>query len=49
MIAACDIVQLFCELLNVRLQLIEKTREMPADMRESISSLIFAARRMPEV
>ncbi len=46
---ACDIVQLFCELLNVRLQLIERTREMPADMRETISSLIFAARRMPEV
>jgi len=49
MIAAFDIMQLFCELLNVRLQLIEKTKEMPSDMRESISSIIFAASRMPEV
>ena len=48
-IAACDTVQRFCKLLNDRLKLIEKTREMPADMHEAISSLIFAASRMPEV
>lgn len=49
MIAAFDILQLFCELLNVRIQLIEKTKEIPSDMRESIASIIFAARRLPEV
>eukprot|EP00873_Tetraselmis_striata_P003921 jgi/Tetstr1/424185/TSEL_014791.t1 len=49
MIAAFEILELFCELLNVRLQLIEKTKEIPSDMREAVASIVFAARRVPEV
>mmetsp|Transcript_414 Transcript_414/g.1263 ORF Transcript_414/g.1263 Transcript_414/m.1263 type:complete len:357 (+) Transcript_414:710-1780(+) len=49
MIAAFEILELFCELLNVRLQLIDKTKEIPSDMREAVASIIYAARRVPEV
>ena len=49
MISAFEILELFCELLNVRLQLIDKTKDIPPDMREAVASIIYAARRVPEV
>uniref|UniRef100_A0A061RNH3 Regulator of vps4 activity in the mvb pathway protein isoform 2 n=1 Tax=Tetraselmis sp. GSL018 TaxID=582737 RepID=A0A061RNH3_9CHLO len=49
LIAAFDLLELFCDLLSVRLQLIERTKEIPSDMREAIASIIYAARRVPEV
>ncbi|XP_073011497.1 uncharacterized protein [Typha latifolia] len=47
--AANEIIELFCELIVVRLPIIAKQRECPADLREGISSLIFAAPRCSEI
>ena len=37
-----DIVELFLELVSVRVPLMEKGKEMPPDMMEAIASLIYA-------
>jgi Regulator of Vps4 activity in the MVB pathway len=42
-----QVLELFCELLAVRATLVEKTKDMPPDMVEAISSLIYAAPRVP--
>ncbi|KAG9443134.1 hypothetical protein H6P81_018988 [Aristolochia fimbriata] len=47
--AAYEIVELFCELLVVRLPIIAKQRACPADLKEGISSLIFAAPRCSDI
>ncbi|XP_020093007.1 IST1-like protein isoform X2 [Ananas comosus] len=47
--AANEIVELFCELIAVRLPIIAKQRECPADLKEGISSLIYAAPRCSEI
>ncbi|KAJ4966156.1 hypothetical protein NE237_018005 [Protea cynaroides] len=41
--AANEIIELFCGLVVVRLPIIAKQRECPADLEEGIASLIFAA------
>ncbi|XP_042508768.1 uncharacterized protein LOC122084529 isoform X2 [Macadamia integrifolia] len=47
--AANEIIELFCELVAVRLPIIAKQRECPADQKEGISSLIFAAPRCSDI
>ncbi|VAI20778.1 unnamed protein product [Triticum turgidum subsp. durum] len=47
--AANEIVELFCELIVTRLPIIAKQKECPADLKEGICSLIFAAPRCSEL
>ncbi|KAF4377666.1 hypothetical protein G4B88_006946 [Cannabis sativa] len=48
-LAANEFIELFCELIVSRLSIIAKQRECPADLKEGISSLIFAAPRCSEI
>ncbi|XLS85730.1 hypothetical protein HN51_035896, partial [Arachis hypogaea] len=43
MMAAQEIIELFCELIAVRLPIIEAQRECPLDLKEAISIVCFAA------
>ncbi|KAG6485024.1 IST1-like protein isoform X1 [Zingiber officinale] len=47
--AANDIIELFCELIVARLPIIAKQRECPLDLKEGISSLIFASPRCSDI
>lgn len=47
--AANEIIELFCELIVTRLPIIVKQKECPADLKEGICSLIFAAPRCSEL
>lgn len=49
MMAAQEIIELFCELVVVRLPIIETQRECPLDLKEAISSLCFAAPRCADL
>ncbi|XP_073066539.1 uncharacterized protein [Primulina eburnea] len=49
MMAAQEIVELFCELISVRLPIIEAQRECPLDLKEAISSVCFAAPRCADL
>ncbi|KAF3440377.1 hypothetical protein FNV43_RR18661 [Rhamnella rubrinervis] len=48
-LAANEFLELFCELIVARLSIIAKQRECPADLKEGIASLIFAAPRCSEI
>ncbi|CAN1226214.1 IST1-like protein [Linum perenne] len=48
-LAANEFIELFCELVVSRLQIIAKQRECPADLKEGIASLMFAAPRCSEI
>ncbi|XVF15992.1 hypothetical protein REPUB_Repub09cG0203800 [Reevesia pubescens] len=48
-LAANEFIELFCELIVSRLSIIAKRRECPADLKEGIASLIFAAPRCAEI
>ncbi|KAL5557434.1 hypothetical protein UlMin_039670 [Ulmus minor] len=48
-LAANEFIELFCELIVSRLSIIAKQRECPADLKEGIASLIFAAPRCSEL
>lgn len=47
--AANEMIEIFCELLVARLSIISRQRECPADLKEGISSLIFAAPRCSDI
>lgn len=49
MVQAFEILQLYLELLSIRMALIDKTRDLPPDMVEAISSLIYASQRTAEL
>ncbi|RXH97379.1 hypothetical protein DVH24_036047 [Malus domestica] len=49
MMAAHEILELFCELITVRLPIIESQRECPIDLKEAISSVCFAAPRCADL
>ncbi|KAL8486980.1 hypothetical protein ACS0TY_023609 [Phlomoides rotata] len=49
MMAAQEIVELFCELITVRLPIIESQRECPLDLKEAIASICFAAPRCADL
>lgn len=46
---AFDILDLFCELLVVRLRLIEQEKDLPDDLKEAVATCIYAAKRMGEL
>jgi len=41
---ALHILELYLDLFNVRSQLISKTKEIPRDLIEAVSSVIYASR-----
>ena len=43
------VIELFVELLTVRIQLIDKSKEIPGDMIEAVSSLVYAAQRITDL
>ncbi|KAL3635818.1 hypothetical protein CASFOL_020365 [Castilleja foliolosa] len=47
--AANELIELFCELVVARLSIIAKQRECPADLKEGITSVIFAAPRCSDI
>ncbi|XP_062159899.1 uncharacterized protein LOC133867204 isoform X2 [Alnus glutinosa] len=47
--AAYEILELFCEFVLARVPIIESQRECPPELREAISSIIFAAPRCSDV
>ncbi|GAB2279745.1 hypothetical protein Dimus_014385 [Dionaea muscipula] len=47
--AANEIIELFCDQIVTRLSIIGKQRECPADLKEGIGSLIFAAQRCSDI
>lgn len=49
MMAAQEIIELFSELIAVRLPIIEAQRECPLDLKEAISSVCFAAPRCADL
>ncbi|KAH8933157.1 hypothetical protein BDL97_18G015500 [Sphagnum fallax] len=49
LLAAYDVLELFCELVTVRLPIIESQKICPLDLKEAISSLIFAAPRCADL
>uniref|UniRef100_A0A453GHD9 IST1-like protein n=1 Tax=Aegilops tauschii subsp. strangulata TaxID=200361 RepID=A0A453GHD9_AEGTS len=49
MMAAQEILELFCELVAVRLPVIEAQKECPIDLKEAISSTCFAAPRCSDL
>ncbi|KMZ66797.1 hypothetical protein ZOSMA_289G00380 [Zostera marina] len=49
MMAAQEIIELYCELIAVRLPIIETQRECPIDLKEAISSICFAAPRCSDL
>ncbi|CAN1235275.1 IST1-like protein [Linum perenne] len=49
MMAAQEVLELFCELVSVRLPIIEAQRECPLDLKEAISSICFAAPRCADL
>ncbi|CAI0396275.1 unnamed protein product [Linum tenue] len=49
MMAAQEVLELFCELIAVRLPIIEAQRECPLDLKEAISTVCFAAPRCADL
>ncbi|PRQ24484.1 putative vacuolar protein sorting-associated protein Ist1 [Rosa chinensis] len=49
MMAAQEIIELYAELISVRLPIVESQRECPLDLKEAISSLCFAAPRCADL
>lgn len=48
-VAAYEIIELFCELVVVRLPIIESQSQCPIDLREAVASLVFAAPRCADL
>jgi hypothetical protein len=46
LLQAYDILELFLELLAVRVQIVERAKDVPPDMIEALSSLVYAAQRV---
>jgi len=42
---AYEILELYCELLSVRVELMKMNKSLPEDMREAVASVIYGARR----
>lgn len=49
MVAAYELVELYCELIAARLPIIESQKNCPIDLKEAIASVIFAAPRCSDV
>ncbi|GHP09400.1 hypothetical protein PPROV_000813500 [Pycnococcus provasolii] len=48
-LAAYEVLEIFCELLAVRMPLIEQQKECPVDLREAVASVLYAAPRLTEL
>ncbi|MCJ1467065.1 hypothetical protein MMC07_005687 [Pseudocyphellaria aurata] len=46
LLKAYDILELFTEMLAVRVQMIEKSKDTPPDMLEALSSIVYASQRV---
>ena len=46
LLQAYEVLELFLELLAVRVQLVERSKDVPPDMIEALSSLIYSAQRV---
>ncbi|PNW77413.1 hypothetical protein CHLRE_10g435400v5 [Chlamydomonas reinhardtii] len=49
LLQAYEILELYLELITVRAQLLAKTKELPRDMMEAVSSIIYAAQRINDL
>ncbi|XP_047333697.1 uncharacterized protein LOC124937472 [Impatiens glandulifera] len=49
LVAAYDLLEIYCELIAARLQIIESQKNCPIDMKEAITSVIFASPRCSDV
>ncbi|KAL8102516.1 hypothetical protein AgCh_027133 [Apium graveolens] len=49
MVAAYDLIELYCELIAARLPIIESQKNCPIDLKEAVASVIFAAPRCADV
>ncbi|CAA0814297.1 Regulator of Vps4 activity in the MVB pathway protein [Striga hermonthica] len=49
MMAAYDLLEIYCELIIARLPIIESQKNCPIDLKEAIASLVFAAPRCGDV
>lgn len=49
MMAAYEMIEIYCELVVVRLPIIESQKNCPLDLKEAIASLIFAAPRCGDI
>ncbi|KAI3701026.1 hypothetical protein L2E82_45668 [Cichorium intybus] len=49
MIAAYDLIEIYCELTVARLAVIESHKSCPIDLKEAITSVIFAAHRCSDI
>lgn len=49
MVAAYDLVEIYCELIVARLPIIESQKTCPIDLKEAITSVIFAAPRCSDI
>ncbi|KAK8509061.1 hypothetical protein V6N13_062115 [Hibiscus sabdariffa] len=47
--AAYDLLEIYCELIAARMQMIESQKNCPIDLKEAISSVIFASARCEEI
>ncbi|CAD5190716.1 unnamed protein product [Musa acuminata subsp. malaccensis] len=47
--AAYDLIQIYCELIESRLPIIESQKNCPIDLKEAISSVIFASPRCADI
>lgn len=46
LLKAYDILELFTEMLAVRVQMIDKSKDTPLDMLEALSSIVYASQRI---
>uniref|UniRef100_A0A5B6ZA71 Uncharacterized protein n=1 Tax=Davidia involucrata TaxID=16924 RepID=A0A5B6ZA71_DAVIN len=49
MMAAYDLVEIYCELIVARLSIIESQKNCPIDLKEAITSVIFASPRCADI
>ncbi|CAI9100518.1 OLC1v1037639C3 [Oldenlandia corymbosa var. corymbosa] len=49
MMAAYDLLEIYCELIVARLPIIESQKECPIDLKEAVTSVIFASPRCGDV
>ncbi|XP_024959072.1 rho GTPase-activating protein gacZ-like [Cynara cardunculus var. scolymus] len=49
MVAAYDLVEIYCELIVARLPIIESQKTCPIDLKEAITSVIFSAPRCSDI
>nr|XP_043621974.1 uncharacterized protein LOC122593613 [Erigeron canadensis] len=49
MVAAYDLIEIYCELIVARLPIIESQKTCPIDLKEAVTSVIFAAPRCSDI